>query len=72
MAKGLWKGMLKDDVNFSSIDVKQGAQIMLMGSAETVKVPDAKPVGVVFSSSVALSCECTLMLYFRLLLWLVC
>lgn len=50
MAKGLWKGILKDDdtVAFSILKEKSAKKeeftIMLMGSAETVKVPEKKTI----------------------------
>lgn len=40
MAKGIWKGVLKDDTDLSSIEkLVDGAQIMLMGSADVVSKP---------------------------------
>jgi ubiquitin carboxyl-terminal hydrolase 14 len=52
-SKGLWKGLLKDDVDFGQLDWKSAAspnatstifQILLMGSAEQVKSPATKTV----------------------------
>lgn len=37
MAKGAWKGILKDGMSLSGL--KDGAQIMLMGTAEVIKKP---------------------------------
>ncbi|CAK4081319.1 unnamed protein product [Aphanomyces euteiches] len=39
-----WKGMLKDDVELSSLDASKMTQIMLMGSADEVKAPEVKTV----------------------------
>jgi len=33
-AKGAWKGMLKDDADFSTIKLKDNHQIMLMGTVK--------------------------------------
>ena len=40
----VWKGMLKDDVKLNTLGVKEGSQIMLMGSAETITAPVEKSV----------------------------
>ncbi len=52
MAKGAWTGILKDDSDFSQMNIKDGQQIMLMGTAEVVAAP---PVEVSF-----LCCEFSL------------
>ena len=39
MAKGAWTGTLKDDADLSAAGLKEGHQIMLMGSAEVVAAP---------------------------------
>ena len=39
MAKGGWKGILKDEPDFSSCTITEGLQIMLMGSAEVLAKP---------------------------------
>ncbi|CAM9587800.1 unnamed protein product, partial [Discosporangium mesarthrocarpum] len=39
MAKGAWKGILKDDTDLSTCIIKEGQQVMLMGSAEVVVAP---------------------------------
>jgi len=46
-SKGLWKGLLKDDFNLSSIDygkIKPPVQILLMGSAAKLTGPKVKTV----------------------------
>lgn len=45
MAKGAWTGTLKDDADLSKMNIKEGQQIMLMGTAEVVVAP---PVEVQF------------------------
>lgn len=46
MAKGVWKGILKDEVDFKTVQdkLKDGIQIMLMGSADVVKEPAEKVI----------------------------
>lgn len=39
MAKGAWTGTLKDEADLSAIPLKEGHQVMLMGSAEVVAAP---------------------------------
>jgi ubiquitin carboxyl-terminal hydrolase 14 len=39
MAKGGWKGILKDEPNFSGCTLSEGLQIMLMGSADVLAKP---------------------------------
>ena len=39
MAKGAWTGTLKDDADLTATGMKDGQQIMLMGSAEVVAAP---------------------------------
>lgn len=39
MAKGAWTGTLKDDADLSATGLKDGQQVMLMGSAEVVSAP---------------------------------
>ena len=40
--QGLWKLMLKDDEDLSKLPLKDGASIMLIGTAEVVKEPQEK------------------------------
>lgn len=42
MGKGLWTGTLKDDFDFTSCNINEGAQIMLIGTADSVAVPVEK------------------------------
>ena len=45
MAKGVWKGILKDDMDLKTLDkLKDGVQFMLMGTADVVKEPAQKVV----------------------------
>ncbi|CAM9673788.1 unnamed protein product [Heterosigma akashiwo] len=44
MARGAWVGTLKNDADFSKCKLKEGMQIMLMGSAEVVQAPAEKVV----------------------------
>mmetsp|Transcript_5254 Transcript_5254/g.7263 ORF Transcript_5254/g.7263 Transcript_5254/m.7263 type:complete len:526 (-) Transcript_5254:361-1938(-) len=44
MARGAWPGVLKDDTDLSKCKIKEGQQIMLMGSAEVVQAPAEKVV----------------------------
>ena len=44
MAKGAWIGVLKDDQDLSKCKLKEGLQIMLMGTAEVVEQPQEKVV----------------------------
>lgn len=39
MAKGAWTGTLKDDTDLATTGLKEGHQVMLMGSAEVVAAP---------------------------------
>jgi ubiquitin carboxyl-terminal hydrolase 14 len=39
MAKGAWTGTLKDDADLSQLNIKDGQQVMLMGTAEVVEAP---------------------------------
>lgn len=39
MAKGGWAGILKDDVDLRALALKDGQQVMLMGTAEVVSAP---------------------------------
>jgi ubiquitin carboxyl-terminal hydrolase 14 len=39
MAKGAWTGTLKDDADLAATGLKDGQQVMLMGSAEVVAAP---------------------------------
>jgi ubiquitin carboxyl-terminal hydrolase 14 len=39
MAKGAWVGTLKDDADFSKMQLKEGHQVMLMGTADVVVMP---------------------------------
>ncbi|CAM9380699.1 unnamed protein product, partial [Sphacelaria rigidula] len=39
MAKGAWKGILKDDMDLSGCPIKDGQQVTLMGSAEVLVAP---------------------------------
>lgn len=39
MSKGNWTGTLKDDANFATMNLKDGAQIMLMGTADVIVQP---------------------------------
>lgn len=39
MAKGAWTGILKDDADMTTMKIKDGQQIMLMGTAEVVAAP---------------------------------
>mmetsp|Transcript_19975 Transcript_19975/g.33451 ORF Transcript_19975/g.33451 Transcript_19975/m.33451 type:complete len:368 (-) Transcript_19975:1437-2540(-) len=39
MAKGAWTGVLKEDTDLSSARIKEGQQVLLMGSAEVVAAP---------------------------------
>jgi ubiquitin carboxyl-terminal hydrolase 14 len=39
MAKGGWTGTLKDEADLSSMTIKEGQQVLLMGSAEVVAAP---------------------------------
>jgi hypothetical protein len=39
MAKGAWTGILKDDADMTTMNIKEGQQIMLMGTAEVVATP---------------------------------
>ena len=50
-SKGLWKGVLKDDVDLSTVDWKAALaksnntlQVLLMGSADEIKAPTVKTV----------------------------
>lgn len=47
MAKGAWTGTLKDDQDLSSLTVKPGQTIMLMGTADVVVAPAVPVRGVV-------------------------
>lgn len=42
MAKGAWVGTLKDDADLTKMNLKDGQQIMLMGTAEVIAAPVAK------------------------------
>eukprot|EP00752_Nemacystus_decipiens_P016309 g14585.t1 len=42
MARGAWKGILKDDVDLSGCTIKDGQQVTLMGSAEVLAAPTEK------------------------------
>ncbi|CAM9148326.1 unnamed protein product [Ascophyllum nodosum] len=42
MAKGAWKGILKDEVDLSGCNIKDGQQVTLMGSAEVLAAPTEK------------------------------
>ncbi|CAM9848506.1 unnamed protein product [Scytosiphon promiscuus] len=42
MARGAWKGILKDDVDLSGCTIKDGQQVTLMGSAEVLTAPTEK------------------------------
>ena len=44
MAKGAWKGMLKDDADFSTMTFKPNQQLMLMGAADVTVAPKEKTV----------------------------
>ena len=44
MAKGGWKGILKDDQDLSAVNLKSGMNVMLMGSAELVVKPKEQAV----------------------------
>lgn len=39
MAKGAWAGTLKDDADFTKMNLKDGQQILLMGTAEVIAAP---------------------------------
>ena len=39
MAKGAWKGMLKDTEDLSACKLKEGHTVMLMGTAEVLEKP---------------------------------
>ena len=39
MTKGAWVGTLKDDADFSKMQIKDGHQVMLMGTADVVVMP---------------------------------
>ena len=39
MAKGAWAGVLKDDADLKAFSIKNGQQVMLMGTAEVVVAP---------------------------------
>ncbi|RYG59484.1 hypothetical protein EON64_20165, partial [archaeon] len=42
MGKGLWTGTLKDDFDFTTCNINDGAQVMLIGTADSVAVPVEK------------------------------
>jgi ubiquitin carboxyl-terminal hydrolase 14 len=42
MCKGGWTGTLKDDADLTKLNIKDGALILLMGTAESVVVPEIK------------------------------
>jgi hypothetical protein len=44
MAKGVWTGTLKDEHDLSTLSVKAGTKIMLMGTADEVAVAPAVAV----------------------------
>ena len=44
MAKGAWKGMLKDDADFSTMTFKAKTTVMLMGAADVTIAPTEKVV----------------------------
>ena len=39
MAKGAWPGILKDEVDLNACTIKDGLQVMLMGTADVMKKP---------------------------------
>lgn len=41
MAKGAWTGILKDEEDLCRLTIKEGQQVLLMGTAEVVAVPKA-------------------------------
>lgn len=45
MAKGAWTGILKDDADMTTMKIKEGQQIMLMGTAEVVAAPAVEVFG---------------------------
>jgi hypothetical protein len=53
MAKGAWKGMLKDDADFSTMTFKAAkTTVMLMGAADVTVAPTEKVVRRVYPSSI--------------------
>lgn len=44
MAKGAWVGVLKDEVDLASCNLKDGLNIMLMGAADVVEKPKEKVI----------------------------
>ena len=44
MAKGAWPGILKEDANLALLPIKAGHQVMLMGTADTIKANVVKAV----------------------------
>jgi len=44
MAKGLWRGTLKDTDDLSAVNIPEGHQVLLMGTAERVEAPEVKTV----------------------------
>mmetsp|Transcript_5066 Transcript_5066/g.7707 ORF Transcript_5066/g.7707 Transcript_5066/m.7707 type:complete len:429 (-) Transcript_5066:360-1646(-) len=44
MCRGGWRGVLADNADLSACKIKEGQQVMLMGSAEVMKAPQEKVV----------------------------
>lgn len=39
LAKGAWTGTLKDEVDFSSLNIAEGQNVMLLGTADSITRP---------------------------------